>query len=332
MMSKHKIVIAQESELKETVHLDESIVSAVAEAFIQLQKGNATVPPIMMIPVPERQGEVDVKSAFIQGVDSLAIKVASGFFQNSRMGLPSASGQMLVLSSVTGFLEGVLLDNGYLTQVRTGAAGALAAKFLAPSRVETAGVIGAGTQARFQMQGLHLVRPFKRILTWSPDPEELRDAYVRDMSELLGVEVIKASSAREVLEQSQSVTTTTPAREAYIKREWLHPGLHITAMGSDTEEKQELEAEIFSAADLIACDMKSQCFRLGELRSAKAAGCLSESSDIIELGALAGGTKAGRSDDNQVTVCDLTGVGVQDTAIALEALRRIKESGKGLVC
>lgn len=329
-MKKPEICIVKEDELKEEVHLDESIIDAIEKAFAGLYRGEATVPPIMMIPVPERTGEVDVKSAYIRGLDSLAVKVASGFFENSTLGLPSASGLMLVFSSITGFLQAVLLDNGYLTQVRTGAAGALAAKYLAPSRVENAGVIGAGTQARFQMRGLYLQRPFKRIYTWSPDSDEVREAYARDMSRELGVEVIKAGSAEEVVRNCQSVTTTTPAREPFIKAQWLHPGLHITAMGSDTEEKQELDTEIFSRADLVACDVKSQCYRLGELRSAKAAGTAPDDDAIVELGMFAAGAAAGRTHDDQITVCDLTGVGIQDTAIALEALNRIKAAGAGL--
>jgi ectoine utilization protein EutC len=330
-MNKPDIYVVRENELTECINLDASIIEAVENAFTALQQGRATVPPIMMIPVPERNGEVDVKSAFIQGLDSLAVKVASGFFENHTLGLPSASGLMLVISSVTGFLEAVLLDNGYLTQVRTGAAGAVAAKYLAPPVVENAGVIGAGMQARFQMRGLFLVRPFKRIFSWSPDSDEVRDAYVSDMSAELGVEVIKAESAEEVVRECQSVTTTTPARTPLIKGEWLHRGLHITAMGSDTEEKQELEASVFSRADLVACDLKKQCYRLGELRSAKAAGTLGDDAKIVELGELTSGAAGGRSGEDQITLCDLTGVGIQDTAIALEALRRIKAAGKGMI-
>lgn len=329
-MSGNEIYIVAEDELAGSVRLDSSIIDAVEHAFGELQRGNATVPPIMMIPVPERTGEVDIKSAFIQGLDSLAVKVASGFFENHKLGLPSASGLMLVFSSITGFLEAVLLDNGYLTQVRTGAAGAIAAKYLAPSKVENAGVIGAGMQARFQMRGLYLVRPFKRILTWSPDPDDVRDRYVEEMSRELGVEVVKAAGPEEVIRECQSVTTTTPARKPFIQAEWLHPGLHITAMGSDTEEKQELDARVFARADVVACDLKAQCFRLGELRSAKEAGTVGGEERVIELGEMINGVRPGRENDNQISVCDLTGVGVQDTAIALEALARIKRSGLGM--
>lgn len=311
--------IVTEGELHKIVKVDRDAVEAVEKGFSELDRGNATVPPIMMIPVPEKTGEVDVKSAYIKGIDRLAIKVASGFFENSKLNLPSASGQMLVLSAETGYLKAVLLDNGYLTQVRTGAAGALAAKYLAPKNAENAGVIGSGTQARFQMRGLSLMRSIKTIRMFSLDPEEVKDAYVKDMEAELGVKVIKAESAEEVVRESSVVVTTTPARKGYIKAEWLHPGLHVTAMGSDTEEKQELEAEVLARADILACDLKSQVFRLGETRSALEQKVLTEESPMVELGALVNGREKGRSSEEQISVCDLTGVGVQDTMIAIKA-------------
>ncbi len=324
------VYVVTEGELQKLLRLDESVVEAIEKGFSELDKGNATVPPIMMISVPERTGEVDIKSAYIKGIDRLAIKVASGFFENSKLGLPSASGQMLVLSAETGYLQAVLLDNGYLTQVRTGAAGAIAAKYLAPTKAENVGVIGSGTQARFQMRGLALMREISRIRMFSLDPEEVKDAYVKDMEAELGVEVIKAGSAEEVVRESSVVVTTTPAREGYIKPEWLHPGLHITAMGSDTEEKQELEAQVLGKADILACDLKSQVFRLGESRSALQQGVISEESPMVELGAMINGSQKGRSFEEQITVCDLTGVGVQDTMIAIQAFDLAKARGMGV--
>ena len=328
-MEKQKIYIVNETELKSLISLDLDSVERVEEAFAELEKGNATVPPIMMIPVPAKQGEVDIKSAYIKGLPSLAVKIASGFFENSKLELPSASGQMLVLSAETGYLDGVLLDNGYLTQVRTGAAGAVAAKFLAPENAENVGVIGSGTQARFQMRALSLVRDIKTIRMFSLDSNEVRDQYVEDMRKELGIEVIKAADAEEVVRKSSVVVTTTPARKGYIKAEWLHPGLHITAMGCDTEEKQELESAVLGKADVLACDLKSQVFRLGEIRSGIKDGVITEDSPIRELGEMINAVKSGRESEEQITVCDLTGVGVQDTMIAIKAYDLAVEQGMG---
>ncbi|MFO8063077.1 MAG: cyclodeaminase [Spirochaetota bacterium] len=321
--------VVSEKELKENVHLDAQAVSEIERGFALLDAGKATVPPIMMIPIPHLQAEVDIKAAYVEGLESLAVKVASGFFLNPQRGLPSQSGQMLVISAETGYLQAVLLDNGYLTQVRTGAAGAVAAKYLAPSSCENAGVIGAGVQARFQMRALALMRNIKTIRTFSLDDDEVRDAYARDMSSELGVEVIKAHSVEEVVGKSSVVVTTTPSRKPFLRAEWLHPGLHITTMGSDSEEKQETEADVAAAVDILACDLKSQSFRLGELRSALAEGSITETDSIVELGSLVQGSHPGRTSDQQITMCDLTGVGVQDTMIATRAYATAEANGLG---
>lgn len=322
--------VVPESQLTENIALDLDAIADVEWGFAELYAGNATVPPIMMIPIPELDAEVDIKSAYIKGLDHLAVKVASGFFKNPEKGLPSQSGQMLVIDSTTGFLKAVLLDNGYLTQVRTGAAGAVAAKYLAPEDCSNAGVIGAGAQARYQMRALALIRNIKRIRTFSLDSDEVRDSYVRDMEAELGIEVIKASSVEEVVRASSIVVTTTPSRKPFLKAEWLHPGLHITAMGSDAEGKQELDAAVAGRADIVACDLKSQSFRLGELSSAKAAGAVTED-QVVELGALVKGAHPGRSSQEQITICDLTGVGVQDTMISLRAYAIAQKNDLGSV-
>ncbi len=324
-----EILVLTEQDLRSCITLDCDAIDAVEKAFVQLSQGKATVPPIMMLPVPQRRGEVDVKSACIQGLDSLAVKIASGFFENFRKGLPSASGLMVLVSTETGFPQAVLLDNGYLTQVRTGAAGAVASKYLAPKIVETAGVVGAGTQARYQIRGLKLVRDFKRLLIYSLYQEEM-DRYIEEMSEELGVEIQKAASAEEVVRNSSVVVTTTPSREPYLKMQWLHPGLHITAMGTDTEEKQELDPEVLVKADVLVCDLVSQCRRLGELHHVVDQGLIIEGGGLSELGELIAGTKPGRTANEQITVCDLTGVGVQDTAIARLAFQKAGERNLGL--
>ncbi|HSO18834.1 MAG TPA: cyclodeaminase [Desulfosarcina sp.] len=324
------IRILNEQDIRSIVSLDASTIAAIETGFAELAKGNALVPPIMMLPVPEKKGEVDIKSAYIGGLGQMAIKVASGFFENHRLGLPSQSGQMLVVSAETGFLEGVLLDNGYLTQVRTGAAGAVAAKYLAPQAVDAVGVIGSGVQARFQMEALRLVRPFSTLHMFSLDADDVKDRYVRDMQERLDVKVVKAASVEAVVKESGVVVTTTPARKGFIEAAWLHPGLHITAMGSDTEEKQELAPEVLAAADLVVCDLRSQSVRLGELRGAVAQGLI-RADAAVELGEIVNGRASGRTDERQTTVCDLTGVGVQDTMIAIRALELAQRQDIGLL-
>ena len=324
-----KILVLNESDIRSCVSMDNIALVEVAKGFTALSQGKVTLPPIMRIDVPESHGEVDVKSAYIHGLDSFAIKIASGFFDNHKLGLPTGSGMMVLLNAQTGNPLAILLDNGYLTDVRTGIAGAIAAKYLAPEKVTSVGVIGSGTQARYQIRALKLVRDFSRLMVFGIIAEEVK-AYVKEISQELGIEVVAAQSAEEVVHQSDVVVTTTPSKVAYLQETWLHPGLHITSMGSDSEDKQELFPEVFARADRIVCDRKSQVFRLGELHHALEAGVVSEDDEIIELGELTSRAKPGRQTEEEITVCDLTGVGVQDTQIARLAYQRADERGLGI--
>ncbi len=329
-MKKEPILIVSEKDLVEHIPLDEVLIEEIEKGFVALSEGKATVPPIMMIPVPERDGEVDIKSAFVHTMDLMAVKIASGFFKNPDLGLPSQSGQMLVLSTVTGMLEGVLLDNGYLTQIRTAAAGAIAAKYFARTEISTVGVFGSGVQARYQMEAMALVRRFNRIVMFSLDPPERKQAFVDDMKSRLNVEVVLAENGADLVAMSDVVVTTTPSRKAFFSPEWVKPGLHITSMGSDAEDKQELYADVFKKTDVIACDLLSQSTRLGELRAVKEAGIMTDFSSVRQIGEVISGKKPGRENDEQVTVCDLTGVGVQDTMVAMLAYTLAKKKGLGI--
>jgi ornithine cyclodeaminase len=322
------IVILTEDEIQSCVSLDQEAISVVADGFTSLAAGEVTVPPIVRVDVPEHQGEVDIKTAHVRGLDSFAIKIASGFFENYRLGLPTGSGMMVLVSARTGRPEAVLLDNGYLTDVRTGAAGALAARYLAGERVKTAGVIGSGTQARYQMVALKQVRDFQRLMVYGIVPDQV-EQYAAEMASLLDVQVVKAEDVETVVRNSQVVVTCTPAKEPYLQAEWLHPGLHITAMGTDSEDKQELYADALGRADLLVCDRKSQSFRLGEFHNGLEAGVISRDDPIVELGDLTSGREPGRRSDEEITICDLTGVGVQDTAIARLAYRKAMEKDLG---
>jgi ectoine utilization protein EutC len=323
------VIILGESEIRSCVGMDREAMDALAEGFTRLGEGRAFAPPVVCMLFPEHNGEVDVKTASIEGLDSFAVKVASGFFDNPKKGLPYGGGMMILMSAETGFLQALLADNGYLTDLRTGLAGALVADHLAPRTVTTAGVIGSGTQARYQIRGLKLVRDFTRLMVYGIVHEEVQ-RYAEEMERELGVVVTVAATPESVVRESEFVVTTTPAREPYLEALWLQPGVHVTCMGADMEDKQELYADCFGRADLVACDLLSQCRVIGELHHALDAGAVAEA-DVVELGELTGGRRPGRSGDDQITICDLTGVGVQDTAIARLAYARAVERGLGAV-
>lgn len=323
------MLIFTEQEIKEYVKLNLKAITIIEEGFSKLANKEVEMPPIMRVDVHDQNGEVDVKTAYIKGKDMFAIKVSSGFFNNYKLGLPSGNGLMMLINAQTGIPKALLLDNGYLTEVRTAAAGATAANYLARRNIETVGVIGAGSQARFQVRALQLVRDFNKVSVYARSADRAKK-YADDMEAELGIEVEVAKSAEEVVRSSDLVITTTPAKEPIIKAEWLHPGLHITAMGSDAEHKQELEAEVLARADLLVCDTKAQCARLGELHHALDSGALTNESAVVELGQLTSKEQIGRENEEQITVADLTGTGVQDTAIALFAFNEMTKHHIGL--
>ncbi|MBS1269718.1 MAG: Delta(1)-pyrroline-2-carboxylate reductase [Gammaproteobacteria bacterium] len=322
------IRILTESELRQSITLDIQAVDIIEQAFGALAQGGVVMPPILSMSIEEKHGEVDVKTAYVPGMDAFAIKASPGFFDNPAKGLPSLNGLMILFDSDTGILKSVLLDNGYLTDVRTAAAGAVAARHLAPDSPDSVGIIGAGVQAVLQLQALSLVRNFNRVRVWARNPERAAD-YARRMSEKLGVPVETADTAEQCVRESQVVITTTPARAPVIQADWLQRGQHITAMGSDSPDKNELDPEIVVKADRFVCDRRSQSLTRGELRSAVAAGLVAEDYSVDELGEIIAGKKTCRTGDTMITVCDLTGTGVQDTAIANHAYQVTLDRGAG---
>ena len=321
------VLILTESELRACVGFDAESLRATEDAFTWLSEGKVEMPPVMHIEVAEHRGDVDIKSACVRGLDHLAVKVASGFFDNPKLGLPSGGAMVVVLNAKTGFCEAVMLDNAYLTDLRTGLAGAVAARYLAPETVRTVGVLGSGAQARYQVRALRLVRDFERVLVSARDAGRTA-AYAAQMSESLGLPV-QATTPEALVRESELVITTTPARSPIVDAAWLHPGLHITAMGADLPGKQELDPEVLRSAGRVVCDRREQCLAMGELQHA--AELLDGGNPPIELGDLTSGRTPGRQSAEEITVCDLTGTGVQDTAIASLALTRARALGAGTV-
>jgi ornithine cyclodeaminase len=312
------IPIVDEAALRASV-TPERAVAVIREAFRADGESRTRVPPVINLDIPAARGEFHIKTAYIEGMPYVAVKIASGFYDNPARGLPSGSGLMAVFDAATGLPAALLLDNGFLTDIRTGAAGAIAADELARSRIDTVGVIGSGLQARHQVQCLRIVRDFHRIVAWSRTRAGL-DAYCVQMRGE-GYDVRAAKNIEEVCAAADLLITATPARDPLVRQEWLHEGMHINAVGSDSPGKQELAAECLRRADLVVVDRGAQCAAFGELRHAIDAALLTAAGVHAELGAIVAGRKPGRTDDRQITIADLTGVGFQDTAIANAALQ-----------
>jgi ornithine cyclodeaminase len=277
-------------------------IDAVEAAFVAYSAGRTELPGVIHLEVPEAGGEIHVKAGHLHGAPAYAVKVASGFYGAAE---PSIDGLVLVFDAATGSLRALLLDGGALTDLRTGAAGGVAARLLAPERVGHVAVLGTGIQARRQVDALRVVRPEALdVRVWGRDPAKAAAA----AAEIGGR---PATSVREAVEGADVILTCTASREPLVDAAWVSPGAHITAVGSDGAGKQELDPEILRRADVLAVDALDQAVRLGELQHAA-----EEAGRAVELGVIAAGDALGRTEPAQLTVCDLTGVGVQDVAAA----------------
>jgi ornithine cyclodeaminase len=314
--------VVTEEDLHQMIALNADLLDAIEDGYRALDEGRVNLPGILRMDIPGVSGEVDVKTAYVAGWDSFAVKVSTGFFKNPDLGIPSGNGFVSLLNSQTGQILAMFLDNGFLTTLRTAAAGAIAARVLAPSQVQNFGVIGAGTQAYWQTRAFLLVRKPEMIMIWARNGERAH-ALAASLTAEFAIPTTVVDDVDIVIASSDAVVTCTPMTRPSVHADAVHSGLHITAVGSDAPTKQELESGVLEPADLIVCDLERQCVELGECRQADVDGVFDRTRRPIELGSILRGVSKGRTNNDQITVCDLTGVGVQDTAIARYVCRQL---------
>ncbi len=308
-------------ELEEIKHLIDvpKMIQAIEDGFVLYSEDKVVVPPVGFLNFKDPPGDVHIKYGYVKDDDVYVLKVASGFYENEKLGVPFADGVILVFSQKTGHLKLVLHDECWLTDMRTAAAGAVAARHLAPGKVSCIGIIGTGGQARMQLELLKDIVDCQQCLVWGRDSAKVEkmigdlgaNATIQDW----GIEIRAAESVDELAAKCNLIVTTTSAREALVLADHVQAGTHITAMGSDDHGKQELDAALLGKADLVVADSVSQCVDHGECFHAVKDGSIAEDS-ILELGNVIKNPALGRSNDNQITVADLTGVAIQDIQIA----------------
>lgn len=296
-------------------------------AFTKLGRGEVEQPDVLTIEVREHHGEVHGKGGYIHGTPHFSIKVATGFAGNPKLGLPATSGSVWVFDATTGLLKLMILDNGFLTELRTGAAGAVAADLLARPDVGTLGIIGAGVQARYQLEALLQVRTPRRVLIWSRDQPRAR-AMASEAAARWGIPAEAVGSAEEAVRPADLVITCTSAATPIVHADWVRAGTHITAMGSDMPHKRELDPALLARATVVP-DRLSQCLTQGEIHHAVAEGHFRPEQAHAELGAICAGLAPGRTREDEITIADLTGVGVLDAAVANYVATRIATTSVG---
>lgn len=289
------------------------------ETGLQLASlGKALEAPWSGLHFLQKDGEVHVKSAALLNGEFYVVKIASGFFHNPEKGLASSNGVVLLFDQNTGELLAIFLDEGFLTDVRTAVAGAIAAKYLAVSPIDRIGIIGTGTQAKEQLKYLPWITDCKKVSIWGRNLNKV-ETFVQD-PELQIFSMKIESNLQRLAETCNVIVSTTPSREALLFGDWLQPGTHITAVGADGVGKQELHASVFEKADVIIVDHKQQCRILGDLQHARE----KDVDRVQELGTWI--NENSRREKHWISVADLTGLGLEDLQVATALYHWLKNA------
>ena len=298
-----------------------NLLESIELGFVEYSRGNSVVPPVGELLFDEPPGDVHIKYGYIKSQDNYVVKIASGFSKNEELGLSSSHGVMVMFDKNTGYLKCILHDEGYLTNVRTAIAGAICAKYLAPSQVKGIGIIGNGIQARMQLKYLSDVVDCKDVFVLGRDKQRV-DKYIDEM-EKYEFKINSVHNSKELCQNSNLIVTTTNANESLIYKEDVKKGTHITAVGSDTPDKRELDPEILNIANSVIVDSISQCLERGETKKALDKDLISVEK-LIELGEIIDAGEKYRKNEEDITVADLTGVAVQDIMITNAVYNQLK--------
>lgn len=289
------------------------LIPLIEEGFVEYSKGNVIVPPVGELLFHDPPGDVHIKYGAIKNDDYYVIKIASGFSKNQELfGISALQGLMLIYNQKSGEPLGILLDEGHLTTVRTAIAGSIMAKYMAPNKVSKIGIVGTGSQAREQLLYLKPVINCRDVVIWGRSEDNLLK--IKDEMEKEGFNVTTTTIMDELTTTCNLIVTTTSANTELIKAEQIQKGTHITAMGSDTIEKQELDPNILKIADKVIVDSISQSKERGEVYHALKRNIISEDK-LIEIGTMIENSSFQRNSENEITIGDLTGVAVQDIQI-----------------
>lgn len=298
-------------------------IKIIEEGFVAYSQGKVVVPPVgeMIFDDPEYPGDCHIKYGFIQNDDYYVVKIAQGFYNNPKLGLPSINGLNILFSQKNGAIECILLDEGHLTNIRTASAGAIAAKYMAPKNVKKIGIFGTGIQGKMQLLYLKSILDCRKAIVWGRSQESL-DNYLSEMGKS-EFEIETTLNPEDITNSCNLIVTCTPSKIPLIRVDQIKEGTHITAMGSDTPEKQELDSAILQKADRVITDSISQAESRGECFHAMKNGHISKEV-LIELGTMISNKKYQRASNDEITIVDLTGVAVQDIQISKAVYEGLK--------
>lgn len=314
----HRVTRLIDRSLIEEVLTMKDCIRCVEETFRQHGEGAVQMPPKMYLNFPK--GDLRSMPAFIPSLNTAVVKNVNVHTGNESLGLPTVMATLTLVDPDTGFPLAIM-DATHITMLRTGAAGAVAARYLSRENSETVAFIGTGAQAFAQLEGLLQVRPgVKRVAAFDSQEKTLQKFLDHCCSE--GLETVECSSGGDAASQADIVTTITPVRSPIVQEAHIRPGTHINAIGADAEGKEELDPGILQKSRVVIDDWE-QASHSGEINVPLREGFITRDDIYGTLGEIVVGKKPGRENSDQITVFDSTGLALQDAATAGEVYKRI---------
>jgi ornithine cyclodeaminase/alanine dehydrogenase len=322
-----KTLLLKKEEVRRLISMKE-VIGAVEEAYKAFNSDQVVQPDYIGIDLHPPRGDIDFKLGYYKGNEIISMKASSGGFPNNptTYGVPSGMGTILLFDARTCALICVM-DGSLITGFRTGASGAVSVKALARKNSKKITSIGTGNQARMQIRAITEIMKIEEIHAWDHTPDSLAK-YKEDIEHEFGIPVVMANSKKEAVEQADILITTTRGKGALVEADWVKPGTHIVAIGTDAKGKQELDPEIFRNAKVVV-DSIMQCSEKGETQHPLNKNIIAKDGIHGEIGEVLLGKKPGRESDEEVTIFDSTGMAIQDNTTATKIYRNAIESKVG---
>lgn len=314
-------------EVAALLSLDDCI-AAVENAFRLYGEGKTSPPGILG--VHAHDGGFHIKAGLLEvGRNYFVAKTNANFPQNvQRFGLPTIQGVIILCDAENGYPL-ALMDSIEITILRTGAATAVAAKYLARPESNVVTICGCGNQGRIQLRALAKILSLECLYAFDQDVRFARQ-FADEMSSELRLTAQAVSDLKSAVRDSDVCVTCTSAKEYFLKKEYVKPGMFIAGVGADNSEKQELDPQLFVSSKIVT-DILEQCATIGDLHHALQAGLVTKEKVHAELGEVVAGKKAGRTSQEEITIFDSTGMALQDAAAAAVVYEKAISAGKGMI-
>lgn len=311
-MSSTETLLLKRHDVAQLLTIEECI-AAVEQAFRLYATGEAPAPGILGIHAQD--GGFHIKAGIMNlGKNYFVAKTNANFPGKGKKNvLPAIQGVITVCDAENGRLL-ALMDSIEITIIRTGAATAVAAKYLSPANAKTATICGSGNQGKISLRAVMKVRRLEKVFVFDID-EKLAYQFAHELSEELNISIHPVGDLGKAVRQSDICITCTPSKKPFLLREYIVPGTFIAAIGADSEDKQELESSLLVSSKLVT-DITGQCAAIGELHHALNTGMMKQSDVYAELGQIIAGQKPGRTSDEEIIIFDSTGTALQDIASA----------------